>query len=326
MGTLNILYQSDDAYASYLGISLSSLLISNKSCEEINIYILDIGISETNKLKIQKTCGYYHRNCELIDCKDIEDYLQNKGIPQYRDSYATYLKLYVRERLPKGLDKLLYIDCDTVITGDLSPLFERDLRDCPLGMVPDALAYQYKRKLGFEKDENYFNAGVILFQFDVWEEYGWDKRLDDYLHSHEMATLNKHDQDIVNIVFRGSIAEIPVRYNMQSIYYASDLKSVYRVYGNVLTVSKEQLQIEKKNKVILHFLIFNGESPWNEDNEHPFHGIFDECKSRSLWADLKPEKSHLNMLYRIEKYLYQKLPGFSFLLLFRAVHDFFHLI
>ena len=49
--SLNILYQCDDNYAPYTGVSMSSLFRRNKNIEEINIYILDDGISEENKKK-----------------------------------------------------------------------------------------------------------------------------------------------------------------------------------------------------------------------------------------------------------------------------------
>lgn len=326
MGKLNILYQSDDAYAAYLGISLSSLLRSNRSCESICIYILDIGISENDKEKIRQTCSHFQRELVVIDCRDIENDLRSRGIPPYRNSYATYLKLCVWERLPHNIRRLLYIDCDTVITGNLEPLFETDLGGCPLGMVPDALAYQYKRKLGFDSTEKYYNAGVILFQLENWRKQEWGHKMAEFLQSVDALPLGKHDQDIINVVFRKNIAEIPTRYNMQSIFCAADLDSFYAVYGNVLTISKEQLSVEKENSAILHFLVFNGESPWNEDNGHPCRDAFNECKKRSLWADLEPSKKHLGLLYKTEKFLYRNAPDLLFLTLFRLVHDLFHLI
>lgn len=326
MGKLNILYQSDDAYAAYLGISLTSLLQSNRSCEVINIYVLDIGISEENKEKIRKTCSDFKREVVMIDCRDIEDDLSHKGIPQYRNSYATYLKLCVGERLPQDINKLLYIDCDTVVTKSLEPLFESELGNCPLGMVPDALAYQYKRKLGFRRKENYYNAGIILFRLDTWRQQGWDRKTAAFLQGKEAVWLGKHDQDIINIVYRGNIAELPARYNMQSVYCAADLDAVYSVYRNVWGVTKKQLEEERENKVILHFLVFNGESPWTEKSEHPFRDEFVRYKALSRWADLEPAKGNERFLYKIEKLLYRNVPSVLFMGLFRLVHDLFHLI
>lgn len=326
MGKLNILYQSDDAYAAYLGISLFSLLLSNQSCKSISIYILDIGISESNKEKLRKTCARYQREMIMVDCKDIENDLRRKGIPQYRNSYATYLKLYALGKLPGNMERLLYIDCDTLIIGSLEPLFETGLGDYPLGMVPDVLAYQYKRKLGFGKTENYYNAGIILIQLKNWEGQGWNRKIDKFLQNNRTNFLGKHDQDIINLVFRKNIVEIPARYNIQSIFCAADLDAVYAIYGDVLTIPKQQLSIEKENGVILHFLSFNGESPWNAGSSHPFQSAFNEYKSQSLWADLAPVKKHMKISYKIEKFLYRNLPATLFLALFRLVHDFFHLI
>ena len=326
MGKINILYQSDDTYAAFLGVSLTSLLVNNRECEEIDIYILNIGISGSNLEKLRQTCLDFGRKIVVIDCKALECELYGKGIEKYRGSYATYLKLYVEKYLPEEVDKILYIDCDTVINGKLEKLFAFNLGNAPLGMVPDILAYQHKRKIGFGKDEDYFNAGVILFHMENWKTQEWGCRLNRFLAGEDALSLHKHDQDIINVVFRGHIARLPDRYNMQSICFSADMNAVYKVYSDVIHVSKERLLEEKKNSVILHFMVFLGESPWNSNCKHPFGNIFMDYKKKSLWYDMDPIKARLGIFYRIEKMLYQKIPDYWFLRLFRMVHDLFCLI
>ena len=43
---MNILYQSDDNYAIYMGVSICSLLENNKSAKNICIYIIDSAIMQ----------------------------------------------------------------------------------------------------------------------------------------------------------------------------------------------------------------------------------------------------------------------------------------
>lgn len=49
---LNILYATDENYAMYTGISLYSLLENNTNIEHIKIHILDNGILNDSRLKL----------------------------------------------------------------------------------------------------------------------------------------------------------------------------------------------------------------------------------------------------------------------------------
>ena len=50
---LHVVYASDDRFAEILGVSLTSLYESNKSMEQIHVYVLDSKISEENKKKLK---------------------------------------------------------------------------------------------------------------------------------------------------------------------------------------------------------------------------------------------------------------------------------
>ena len=54
MKILNVLYQTDDNYAAIAGVSMTSLFRTNPHMDEINIYILDNGISAENIEKVSE--------------------------------------------------------------------------------------------------------------------------------------------------------------------------------------------------------------------------------------------------------------------------------
>lgn len=49
---MNVLYASDDKFSGILGTSLVSLMENNRDSSEINVFILDDGISQGNKEKL----------------------------------------------------------------------------------------------------------------------------------------------------------------------------------------------------------------------------------------------------------------------------------
>lgn len=323
---MNVLYQCDDNYAPYLGVSLTSLLSNSRCSSEINVIILDFGISKENLDKIRAVCERYGSSCLVIPCEDIEYFMRDHGVPPYRDSYATFAKLFVREKISFPACRLLYIDCDTVIQSDLGELYHIDMKGNPIAMAEDLLAYRYKKRIGFSADECYYNAGVILFDYGIWNREDWNGRLKQFLGMKWDDGLLKHDQDVFNLVFRGRVTKLPLRYNAQSILASAGIDDVYQVYKRVWSDSGEQIREEKENAVILHFLRFLGESPWDRHSLHPYKKEFDRYAQQSLWKEQEQPVSHRSFLYRIEEVLFRVLPGRAFLLLFKLVHDVFGLI
>ena len=68
---LNVLYQSDNNYADLTGVSITSLLINNQHLDEINVYILNDMISESNLEKMYQICNQYSRNLIIVDTRKI---------------------------------------------------------------------------------------------------------------------------------------------------------------------------------------------------------------------------------------------------------------
>lgn len=384
---LNVVYQTDENYAVYTGVSLYSLLENNKSADSIDVYILDGGISEFNKEKLCKLASNYNRKLQLIDTAQLDTTLEKLGAPRYRGSYATYYKLFLptlfsnsSETMPEAeksgtlpqteegtmpqteegampqteepghlentsvqiTGRILYIDGDTIVPSDITPLFEYDLEGKPLGMVEDTLAYKHKLTLGFDKDEVYFNAGVILFDTDAMRKGGFDEKLLHHI-TNECAEYVKHDQDLINVVFRNEICELPIRFNLQSIHAASSVRDFFKVYSDIartaacmeankdnneesridsLKVSDESIfENERENAVICHFLRFNGQFAWNCKSIHPYAGLYRNYKCDSPWKDAEDPKSPKGMIFVIERLLYRVLPRAIFLRIFRWIHD-----
>lgn len=76
--------------------------------------------------------------------------------PNAQTGYTPYcfLRLFA-DRLPQIPEKILYLDTDTLINGDLAPLFHTDIAGYELAAVLD---YYGKWFMGY----HYFNSGVML--------------------------------------------------------------------------------------------------------------------------------------------------------------------
>ena len=160
---LNVLYQFNEKYVPYAGISMVSLMENNKKTEEIYIYVLGENLTEHSKKQLTMQVEQYGHQIHFMHTDALIEKMRMLGIPEYRGAYATNMKMFVTDYLNDDIDRLLYIDSDTIICGDISSLIFLDMENKPIGMVLDSLGARHKLEIGLNKQDDYFNGGVILY-------------------------------------------------------------------------------------------------------------------------------------------------------------------
>ena len=221
--------------------------------------------------------------------------------------------------LEEEIDRILYLDADTIVNRSLDTLFDIDMGNNSIAMGLDSLGEHHKIKIGLDKDDYYFNSGVILFDLNKWKR----NRLSEKIVAHIKEGNNHYpapDQDLLNVVCKDNIALLDARYNMQPIHLAFSPKDYYKNYTTNAYYSREQIEVAVKNIVIYHFFRFLGEFPCNKKNLHPDNGVFDLYLEKSPWCSYKKEAAESNWMMKIEKILYRILPKGLFLKIFNYAH------
>lgn len=177
---VNIVFTTDINYKDYLKTTLRSA-IANKnenSVYNINIICVDLPKIEQEKFKKFETKNV-HINPVSVSLKDIKD------VGDYEIEYfvtrADLFKFFMPELFPK-LDKILYIDADTVIMKDLTELYNTDLGNKFIGVVNKPLKEFGSVTLfnhDFPAKVREYNCGVILMNLKLWREHNITKALID---------------------------------------------------------------------------------------------------------------------------------------------------
>ena len=220
MQEYNICYSLDSAYVEQLAVSIASILKNADVNENINFYILDGGLTKKDKKEIESLKNIKNFNIEYlsVNSSDFSDYpLLKKDNIDYKDYHVT-LPTYFRFKLPallNSLSKVLYLDCDVIINDSLKGIFDTNIDNYAVAMVLDADSTKESKRLGLKK---YFNAGVMLLNFDFWREHNLELHLLDYAKKNKSKILWQ-DQDIVNSVLFENIKELPNIWNYQYLQY-----------------------------------------------------------------------------------------------------------
>lgn len=319
---LNVLYQFDENYAPFAAVSITSLLENNKDVKII-IYILEEKITEGSKERIINIAKKYNRQISFINTEPLVELMEQIGIPKYRGSYATNFKMFLTEVLPEGINRIIYIDSDTLVVGSLRGLIDRDMEGCPIGMVLDSLGNKHAKLIGLTEEDYYVNGGVILYDISKWIECKCTERIIEYTQN-VRAHFMSPDQDILNLVLRGQIYVLEPQYNLQPVHkvYAPKLYRKFwkwRKYYN-----DEMIQQAVNAPVILHCFRYLGQFPWHKETLHPNVKEFDYYLKKTEWSDYEKTDSNMNgIVFKIERKLYKILPQSLFLVIFKLSYNYF---
>ena len=251
---INVFFSSDNKYSKYLCTLITSILINSKNNETFNFFVLDGGISDKNKEKILDLKNRFKDfNIEFlpVSTEEFEKYPLVSGC-----SYIS-LSMYYRFLIPKlklELDKVLYLDCDIIVNGSLSDLWNIDLENTYCAVVEDINAYfkdKNANRLGLNK---YFNSGVMLINNRKCVEENIFERL--VLNIKELKDKNLlvfGDQDVLNYTFKDNIKLVSPKYNLQQNPVPEYFETSY---------SQEELEEAQNSPVIIHY---NGVyKPWKK--------------------------------------------------------------
>lgn len=317
MSTLNVLYACDENYAPFAGISMFSLFENNRDIERIRVYLVSDNVTERSLSLLKTQAENFCRELIIVDAASIVDTIKKLNIPSYRGSYTTNFRMFFHTFVDADVDKLLYIDCDTIVASSLAPLLSLDMEGKAVAVVRDSLTTSYKTLVGLDESEAYFNAGITFIDVKVWNEKKITERLLDHIQNVRSRYCNP-DQDLLNIVLRDEKYILPPEYNFQPSHRAFSDKTYFSVYKHISYYSSEELENARKNPVILHTYRFIGDFPWHKGNVHPDTPIFDDYMKRSLFSDYEKKPAGRGMIFAIEKLVYRILPKRLFLKIFAA--------
>ncbi|RSK04009.1 General stress protein A [Streptococcus gordonii] len=145
-----------------------------------------------------------------LDCPIVNARVDASLVSNFKTdiSYTVFLRYFVADFVEE--EQALYLDCDIVVTRDLSEIFAVDLGSHPLGAVRDLGGEVYF-------GEQIFNSGVLLINVNYWRENdiaGQLIEMTDNLHD----KVTQDDQSILNMFFENRWLELPFPYNCITLH------------------------------------------------------------------------------------------------------------
>lgn len=265
---VTVAFASDDGYAPYLLVAVSSLLHHLSRERSCRIVIMDSGISGYYKDRLHEVVSLNHPRATLqflpvaqLDAK-LNEFFERRGrkgrVTKW--SYTTYYRLFLSDLLP-DCRRLFYLDVDILVCDDLSKIFDVDMEDKSVATVQDVCLCHDKesepirqRLLRCGHDmSRYFNAGILLINLDKWRQTSdFLKRVEEVFC--QLPDMVFPDQDILNYMFRDDMISLEKKWNFLTPQMEHD------------DFSPEALRyrddiVQQKNFGIIHYA---GIKPWKD--------------------------------------------------------------
>ncbi|MEE1047951.1 MAG: glycosyltransferase family 8 protein, partial [Clostridia bacterium] len=213
-----IFFSTDDNYIPYLDVAIASLIANASKNYNYRIIVLNTGLCAENiaKVKLNERPGF------VIDFIDISKQIENikshfKNV--YHFSIVTYYRLFIASLFPQ-YDKIVYLDCDLVVLGDISGLYNAPLGNNILGAAPEQYVQnteEFRRyakiALGVDPDR-YVNAGVLVINLKEFRQNKIEEKFVELITKYDFDLLDP-DQAYLNYLCQDKIYMLPNGWNKE---------------------------------------------------------------------------------------------------------------
>lgn len=275
---IHILMACDRNYAPFYGVLLTSLFINNQDSQFHIHWITDDTIPQKVKDKFGRLVSDNQSELSLyeIDKSTVTDYPQYKHI-----NYAAYYNLKIADILPPDVHRIIYMDGDMIVDGDIRPLWEMDLKGNACAMVEapaSSFPYIFDR-LGYDSKFGYYNNGTTLYDLDFLRKIHFSDKAIEYINTAK-HNLGMMDQDVINALLYTKILRLPLQYNFQITFL---WKSNWVGFSEEL---KREIIQTAKHPIIIHYSDMR--KPWQIENGYrPYTKLWNKYYWKSPWWCLK---------------------------------------
>lgn len=250
---MNILVTLNKNYLPYL-ISLIRSINDNNKNTLFDFYIFsnDITLKDIKKYDnyLDKTNKYFIINIPKEDFK-------NAPITK-RYPYEMYYRIFASKYLPSSLDRILYLDPDIIVKGNLSNLYNINFEGnyyAGCTNIRKVLKRINQIKNGAEKDNEYINTGVLMINLSTLREHLNEEAVYNFIEDKKYL-LTLPDQDVISTLYGKKILLLNT-----FIYNLSE--KMIKIHNLSQKEDKIDLDWVEKNTIIIHYLGKN--KPWKEN-------------------------------------------------------------
>ncbi|NJM91706.1 MAG: glycosyltransferase family 8 protein [Rhodospirillaceae bacterium] len=181
----------------------------------------------------------------------------------------SYAKAFVDRYLPTDVGRLVCIDADIVVNGDMSEIWQMDVTSPVMAAanIPRMHSHQ-------------FNSGFMLLDLAEWRRWGISDIAERFLTRYS-DSLHSHDQHVLNLIFKDRWQRLDLKWNYIEDHFRFRKKSE-------TAYSEAEVIAARDAPVVVHYAV-GSDKPWHPYSQHPRADLYRVChaKLQPLMAGLE---------------------------------------
>lgn len=279
MEPIHIACACDNNYVPHCGALIMSIFENNKN-NNIDVNVVTDGFSDENIAKLKQVERHYRQKINIvkIDISRLANFPIEKSFNGYIN-LSTYYRLLLPDLFP-NYDKILYLDCDIIVRGDLGQLWNTDISKYSIAGIHDStsMVVTGPQRLCYPETESYYNAGVGLYNLDYLRKIDFVSKAFEYIKSNK-EKIRFQDQDVLNGVLHGTFKQISVKWNLMEVF----------LLKKPLIESEMMADLSSciTSPSVIHYT--NVLKPWFKECNHPYKSEYWKYIHMSPWKNVKAQ-------------------------------------
>lgn len=203
----------DENYTYPTAVSMTSIMENSNSKVQYDFYIMHSPTLSTESKKILTSFEQKYKNCtvKLIDMESNFDSAHTDS----RITTPAYYRLMLSDLLP-NLDKIIWIDGDTIVYEDLVDMINIDMDGYCYKAFLDWSFLANSLKCFDVSTDHYVCDGVMIINLDELRKENAVDKFNDFIKKHN-DKLVQHDQTVINAVFTDKIGILPAKFGIWNL-------------------------------------------------------------------------------------------------------------
>jgi lipopolysaccharide biosynthesis glycosyltransferase len=299
-----------------MATSIMSVLNNCTNQNEIFFHVLDNNITLKSKKILTELTAPLNAKIIFYDVSDITERLGNLKIGNI--SVSSYSRLYISEILPPNIERVIYLDCDTIVLNDLISFWELDRDGKVFCGVQDLVPNYFVDAIGISEQYTYINAGALLIDLNKYRKIKCQALINDLVENTE-DVVPHHDQGIINKLFHTEMKIISPKYNFMTPFFLLNSKELSDVYELKNFYNDNEILNAKDNIVVAHLTQSFTTRPWIKNSHHPLQDEFLKYLCMTPYGKMKLSVDRRIFKVKLVGIMYKVLPNKFFAKLLRII-------
>ena len=285
---LYLCYSINDFYAREAGISMLSFLDNNPDYEPQEVFFVDYGIHPANRERLDGIAARYGKRVTYLDGRPVTDEMKRRfsNLKAWHGSMAANAKPFLDKIVPNYVERLLFMDADTLTVQPVTELMHLDMGGAALAACTSYGECHRLRKKEYRLysgNQIYIYTGMMLYDLRVWRRENCHGMMVDTLRKKKRLPLP--DQTLINNAIPERLIKVlPIRFNY--LTHTFHPWQEYHWMRQHRIYSKQECREAINRPVIIHYVGgWSMARPWHEDCHSHRKAEYYHYKALSPWKD-----------------------------------------